>query len=113
MARYYLCQYVRNAQGNWQSPPECEDVFKAGCFKQVRFDNTTGVGLVKCLMDHVLDPKVATEIDPKTGIRDWLATIERYPKSGPTPENKDAPVVLKTLDEEEADVKRIGTGWVE
>ena len=73
MAKYYLVQYIHRADGCWVSPPECEDVWKDGCFKQVRFDNASGVGLVKCLGGEVLDPKVATEIDPKTGERyGWL-----------------------------------------
>ena len=113
MSRYFLVQFFHRADGNWQSPPECEDVWAKGCFKQVRFDNASGVALVKCLMGETLDPKVATEIDPTTGISAWLATIARNPKSGPTLENKDAPVVPLTLDEEVDIVKCVALGWVE
>ena len=113
MPRYYLVQYVHRADGCWVSPPECEEVWKQGCFKQVRFDNASGISLVKCLGGEVLDPKVATEIDPNTGIRDWLATIARAPKSGPTPGKPDDPVVAMTLDEDEKFVKAVALGWVE
>lgn len=114
MARYYLVNFVHRADGHWQSPPECEEVWKAGCFKQVRFDDASGVALVKCMGDMTL-PFASCRFlaAPTVEIRDWLATIARYPKSGPTHEKPNDPVVPYTLDEEAAAVKRIGAGWVE
>lgn len=113
MARYFLVQYVHRADGAWVSPPECEDVWKRGCFKQVRFDDASGVGLVKCMGGEVLDSTCATEIDPKADIGPWLSTLARQPKSGPTPQKPNDPVVLLTLDEEEKAVKRVGAGFAE
>ena len=108
MARYYLVQYTQRDNGDWVSPPECEDHWASGCFKQVRFDNASGVALVKCLGSSPLP--VGEELgDPSTDVRTWLAGIERFPKDGPTP---DDPQVPMTLDEEHELVRRIGASFV-
>lgn len=99
MARYFLVQYVKRADGNWQSPPECEDVWKRGCFKQVRFDGVSGVGEVVCTDPKGLPASVATQVDA-AAIRTWLSKIPRLPKVGATP--TDSTVTPYTLDEEDA-----------
>ena len=110
MARYYLVSYVHRADGAWVSPPECEEHWLAGCFKQVRFDDASGVGLVKCLGDQPL-PCGTEIVDERAEIRAWLASIPRAQKSGPTPKNPTAPVILMTLDEEVAVCRKIGGGF--
>lgn len=109
MARYYLVQYVQRPDGLWQSPPECESAWDEGCFFQTRFDNDSGIGLVTCMSDMGL-PAPAQEVSLDEGLA-WVATLKPRPKSQPTPENKDAPVVLMTPEEEQADVKRVALGW--
>jgi len=109
VARYYLVQYARRADVCWVSPPECDSAWDEGCFFQDRFDADSGVGFVTCMSDAGL-PDPAKEVTLEEGLA-WLAGIKRAPKSGPTPENRSAPVVLLTLEEEQAAIRRVATGW--
>lgn len=109
MARYYLVNYVRNAQGNWQSPPECEDAWDEGCFRQDRFDNDSGVAFVTCMSDMGL-PAPAQEVTLDEGLA-WLAGLMRLPKTRPTPSNPTEPIVNMTLAEEQAYIRQVATSW--
>lgn len=101
MADYFFVQY-EPVLGGWRSPAPMEECWEHGCILQCRFDNASGVALVKC-KDGSCTGHGTLVADPTTEIRAWLTGIERIP--GAEEET------FLTVDEEEAMIKRLAMGW--
>lgn len=104
---YFLVQYVQRPDGNWQSPADCESFVKTGCFKQIRFDGSSGKGLVKCLQNETLPVASSTSI-AVDDIITWLGTIARLAK---TVDPDNTITSFYTLSEENDYVQRVGVGY--
>lgn len=103
---YHLVQYLKRTAGGWQSPPAMEACVQAKACLQARFDNSSGVALIKCKAKDCLGH--GEEIDAKSDILPWLDGLVRLPKTA----DKDGNVTARfSAADEEANIKDLARNF--